>query len=201
MSYITNTNTELLFAGPQSPFPAAAAASTSAQSLCATATGDAVQPYIPAFWWQYGRRNQALKLMASGIMQASTTATTCTFAFGVTSTGGGVITGTLNALYTGPALTVGTATTNFNWILTLDVITLNVGWGTTSVSTQVFAYGTFMIGLQTSTTAMSVYNGAPVTISTIDNSVNQYLYGAITFSTSSASNTATWQIAKLYGEN
>lgn len=201
MSYDTNTNTELLFAGPQAPWTQAAASVTTAQSLTASATGDAVQPYIRAFWWLYGRRNQALKLKAYGTLQAAATSTTCTFAFGSTTTGGGVITGTLNQWALFPAFTLGTASSQYNWVLELDVITLNVGWGTTSVSTQIYATGTLGVGLNVSTTAMSLYNTANTTVSVIDNSAVNYLYGSITFNAASASNTCQWNVAKLYGEN
>jgi hypothetical protein len=201
MSYYTNTNSEVLFNGPQSAYPAAAAAATTAQSLQTTASADAVQAYIPAYWWTQGRRNQALMLKMAGLLQVSTTATTITMAAGSTSTGGGVITGTLVPWWTGPALVVASATTNFQWQLDLEINTQNVGWGTTTISTQVLCTGRFTVGISTGASAASVYQTTQLNPSTIDNSVNNYIYGSVTFSTSSASNTMTMNMVKLYGEN
>ena len=99
MSGAAGPFTELLWAGPSVSYAAQAASSAAAQFLLPGATGAYEQPYIPANWWQMGRRNQRARIELGGVLSGQGSATTAIFTVGLATasntatpgTGGGAI--------------------------------------------------------------------------------------------------------------
>jgi hypothetical protein len=221
MSFVTGTQTEVLFAGPATYQAAGGAtagwaqvagAVTTLQNLVVGATGasggsDVVQPQIPAGFWQQGRANQLITVSATGIVSwVATASTTATFEFGLTDTKQGTTTGavagTKTVLLTSQAYpNNSTAQTNIAWRFDFDILARQVGFGTTAVSTALLATG--VGGFTAATNANSIWGPLPPqVVTTIDASVNYYLYGAVTFGTNaSASNTCTMLRMLVFGCN
>jgi hypothetical protein len=193
MSFYTGTQAEVLWAGPPSNYPAANAASTSAQSLIAGASGDFQQPYLPAGFFQMGRTNQLVEGHLAGSVTASTTATT----FGLLlylNTAPGVITGTFATILTTPLLTAPVTTASQGWELDFRILCRGAGYGTTTVSTSLLCTGVW-----SAWTLQAVC--APTVTTTVDSTVNQWIAAGAIFSTSSATNSCTLQHALIYGMN
>lgn len=196
MSWNDGVPAAALSTGPLSSFAAAAAASTSAQSLVVGATGDFYLPVVPAGFVQPGKPGQLLIGQLAGVCTMSTTSTTMTVTVGLNSsaaTAGGSTAPTTTALFSA-VVTPGVTTANIGWMVNLWANVRVSGYGTTSVSTSLMTSGVLSVaGVQSAT------NATAQPVSTIDNSVAQYLWATVTFSTSSATNSATCQQANLYG--
>ena len=217
------TQMEVLFAGPSAYQAAgaatagwvqAAAAVTTEQSLVVGATGASgaagfVQPVIPAGYFQQGRRNQLIKIVANGIISwIATASTTATFKFGFQTAVNGTTTTMANntTLITSQVLpNQSLAQTNIPWRFEIELLATQVGYGTSAVSTAIQACG--VGGVTTAiTNAVGVVPPwgplAPNVTTTIDNTVNQFIYGSITFGTNaSASNTCTMLQMAVFGCN
>lgn len=225
MSFFTGTQMEVLFAGPATYQAAgagtagwvqAAASATTQQNLVTGASGasgavDTVQPQLPAGFLQQGRANQLVHVTATGIVSwVATASTTATWAFGVSTAPQGTATGvpaaTATALITSQAYpNQSTSQANIPWRFDIDLLFRQVGFGTTAVSTAVLATG---VGGYTPAVVGAVGAVAPwgplppVVTTTMDASINYYLWGAITFGTNaSASNTCTMLDMIVYGCN
>lgn len=190
MSWYDGVPAALLYAGPNQDYPAAAAASTAAQSLQTGATGGFSQAVIPfGFLPQNGGARAVLGHLA-GKVTGQASATTATFTLGLSSTPNAIAGTTLVAP---PAITV-TSLSNVGWDLDFRLLFRSSGYGTTTVSTSVLSSGVLSLGstnLQTT--------APPNLVTTIDASVAQWLYATVTFSTSSATNSATMQSVLAWG--
>lgn len=219
MSGYTTTWTELLFAGP-SAYQAAGAATagwvqaaanaTTEQSLVVGASGASgaggfTQPYLPAGFFQQGRRNQLVKVIASGIVSwVATASTTATFKFGFQT----AVQGTTTTMSGNTALITSqaypnnsTSQSSIAWRFEIELLATQVGYGTSAVATAILATGAG--GFTAATNANSIWGPlAPNVTTTIDSTVNQYLYGSVTFGTNaSASNTCTMLEMAVFGCN
>lgn len=225
MSFITGTQMECLFAGPATYQAAGAAtagwvqvagAVTTQQNLVVGASGasgavDFIQPVIPAGFFQPGRTNQAIKIIANGIASwVSTAGTTITWAFGVSTASQGSSTGvpaaTATTLITSQVFpNQTTAQTNVPWRFEIDLLARQVGFGTTAVSTSILATGVggYSPAVVLATGAIAPWGPMPPNVTTtIDASINYYLWGAVTFGTNgSASNTCTMLDMLVFGCN
>ena len=221
MSFYTGTQTEVLFAGPATYQAAGgatagwaqvAAAATTLQNLVVGATGasggsDVVQPQLPGGFFQQGRANQVVKVIANGIVSwVATASTTATFEFGLTTaqqgTATGAVAGTKTVLLTSQAYpNNSTSQTNIAWRFEYEILARQVGFGTTAVSTALLATG--FGGFTAATNANSIWGPLPPqVVTTIDASIPYYLYGAVTFGTNaSASNTCTMLDMIVFGGN
>jgi len=86
-----------------------------------------------------------------------------------------------------PAITV-TSLSNVGWEFDFKIVMRSAGYGTTTVATSLITSAVFSVGstnLQTT--------APPNLVTTIDASVTQWLYFSVTFSTASATNSATLQ--------
>lgn len=194
MSFYTGTQCEVLFSGPPSNYPAAAAASTSAQSLVTGASGDFQQPLIPGGFWQQGRQNQLVTVQFSILLSNQASATTTTITVGL-STSANTIGG--STLLTMPALTT-TSYASGTFYGEAMIQNRGSGYGTSSVATNLLSSGWVM---GSGNSAFVFGPAGPTALQTIDFSVNQWMYLTVTFSTSSASNSATLQQLIVRGEN
>jgi hypothetical protein len=226
MSWIAdNPPTEVLFAGPATTQAAGAAtagwvqvagAVTTIQNLVVGATGasggvDFVQPVLPAGFFKPGRSNQLIKIMATGIVSwVATAATTATWSFGVSTAAQLATTGapaaTSTTLITSQVFpNQSTAQTNVPWRFDIELLAKQVGFGTTAIATSILATGIggYSPAITGAVGVVGPYGPMPPNVTTtIDASINYYLWGAITFGTNaSASNTCTMLTMDVFGCN
>lgn len=203
MSFVSGSQTELLWAGPSVSYAAQAAASASAQFLMPGATGAFEQPFFPANFWQMGRRNQRARIdLAGAISSTGGTATTATFVVGLATasntatpgTGGGVL------ATTGAMTITSFPSANGGFRLTVDILSRNVGYGTTSVSTSLLSDARVTIGGGTGVAGVTS-GSAPTLLSTIDAGVQWWVYATITFSTSVVTNSCQLARVDIWGLN
>lgn len=203
MSFVSGSQTELLWAGPSASYAAQAAASSSAQFLLPGATGAFEQPFIPANFWTMGRRNQRLRIEMAGVLNSTGgTGTTAIFTVGLATapntatpgTGGGALAAT------GP-MTVTSFAANSGWRLGLDVLSRNVGYGTTSVSTSLLSDAEVKCSQVASATGATLATGPPTLLSTIDASAQWWVYATVTFSTALVTNSCQLTRADVWGLN
>lgn len=224
MSFITGTQMETLFAGPATYQAAgaatagwvqAAAAVTTAQPLMVAASGASgavgfVQPAIPAGFFQPGRANQLVKIVANGIISwVATASTTATFQFGLqaaaqgTSTAAPTFAPSLISSMVIPNQTL--AATNIPWRFELELLARQTGYGATAVSTALLVTGFGGVTTAVTNAVGVVPIWAPLTpqvVTTVDASVNNYIGATITFGTNaSASNTCTMLNMLVFGCN
>jgi hypothetical protein len=224
MSFITGTQMECLFAGPQTyqaagagtaGWVAAAGAVTTEQPLMVGATGASgavgfTQPLIPAGFFQAGRSGQAVKMIFNGIVSwVATASTTCTFRFGFTAAATGSSTTaptwapTLITSMVIPNQTL--AATSIPFRFEVDLLCRQVGIGTTAVSTAILATG--FGGVSTAVTnavgVVPVWGPiGPNVVTTVDASVNNWVNASVQYGTNaSASNTCTLLDCFVFGCN
>ena len=225
MSFTTGTQMECLFAGPATTQAAgaatagwaqAAAAATTQQNLVTGATGasggsDFVQPQLPGGFFQQGRSNQLVKIIANGIASwVATASTTITWAFGVSTApqlaAAGVPAATATTLITSQVFpNQSTSQTNVPWRFEIDLLAKQVGFGTTAIATSVLATGVggYSPAVVLATGSIGPWGPMPPNVTTtIDASINYYLWAAVTFGTNaSASNTCTMLDMLVFGCN
>jgi hypothetical protein len=205
MSGAAGPFTELLWAGPSVSYAAQAAASASAQFLFPGATGAFEQPFIPANWWQFGRRNQRARIDLAGVLNSTGgTATTAIWTVGLATaantatpgTGGGALVATC-------PVTVTSFVANSGWRLTADIISRNVGYGVTSVSTSLLTDAEVKVTQPATapTTVPTSGIGPPTLLSTIDAGLQWWVYATVTFSTAVATNSCQVTRADVWGLN
>jgi hypothetical protein len=200
MSFISGTQMEEIWSGPSVSYTAQAAASAAAQFLMPGATGAFEQPFIPGFFWQMGRRNQRAHIELAGLLTGQASATTAIWTVGLATapntatpgTGGGALCAT-------SAVTV-TNLTAVGWRVNVDLISRNVGYGTTSVSTQLLSDAESKVGSGVAGTTVTGA-GPPTLLSTIDCTAVWWVYATVTFSTASATNSCQLTRADVYGQN
>jgi hypothetical protein len=196
MSFVSGTQTELLWTGPSVSYAAQAASSAAAQFLMPGVSGAYEQPFIPANFWTMGRRNQRARIELAGLLTGQASATTAIFTVGLATgstpntatpgTGGGALVAT-------QALTV-TSFAAVGWRVTADILSRNIGYGTSSVSTSLITDAVVSIG--------NVNGTGPATLlSTIDASAQWWIYATVTFSTASTTNSCQLTRADVWGLN
>jgi hypothetical protein len=225
MSFITGTQMECLFAGPATYQAAGAATAgwvqaaanvSTNQNLVTTATGASggvgfVQPLIPAGFFQPGRTNQLVKITANGIASwVATASTTITWTFGVSTAAQGTTIGvpaaTATTLLTSQVYpNQSTAQTNVPWRFDIEFLARQVGYGTAAVSTSILAtgFGGYTPAVVGAVGAIAPMGPLPPNVTTtIDASINNYLWAAVAFGTNaSVSNTCTMLNMCVFGCN
>jgi hypothetical protein len=192
----------LLYAGPPQNYPAAAAAATTAQSLITGASGGYSQARIPATFAQVGKQGFWVGGKYKGIVTASTAATTMTINIGLASTSNTITgTGTATIISTSQAVVINSTTAGLGWGIDFDILYRGTGYGTTSVSSSILTTSTLRVNTSTATaTAVAtIAESVPLAVTTIDSSVDQWVYATVTFSTSSTTNSCTLEQTILLG--
>lgn len=195
MSFLTGTNTELIYASTAAG--TAKNTFTSEVQINDTA-GMGAQAHLPADFWlpnntQPGR---GIRIVARGILSSTATPTyTFTIRFGAAAN-------TSSAIVLGSAaLTTGSGVSNQMFELEGDVILTTLGAAGTNSTVR----GTGMIqcGGLASPFTYPVWGGAasPGTVATVDTSITNYINFNVTCSASSASNTITLQQLLIFGLN
>lgn len=196
MSFLTGTNTELIYA---SVATGATLASFTTEAQANTTATMGVQAHIPPDFWLPNQQSvgRGIKILARGIL-ASTATPTYTF----TVRGGAAGNVATTPILAGSAAiaTISGATTSA-WEFEADCILKTIGAaGANSTLTSVGRVG----GDGMSATAnRSVYGAAasPGTVATLDTSITNYINFNIACSASSASNTITLQQLLVFGLN
>lgn len=188
MSWIDGVPATLLYAGPPANYSAADAALATAQSLITPVSGNYSQPSVPYGFWQIGKSGQLLKGRLAGIVTAEASATTMIITVGLNAAANTV---SATSILATPALTV-TSFASAGWSLDFEVLCRGTGYGTASVSTSLLTEGAYQAG------AVGVQT-PPASVTTIDASVNQWMWATVTFSTSSATNSCTLEKFTLFG--
>lgn len=182
MSVYDGVPAVLLSAGPSADYTAAASAVTTAQSLM---VGQTYQPIIPAGYLQPGKIGSAVVGYAAGKVTGQATATTMivTLTLGTTQGSAGGTT-----LAASGAVTV-TSLSAAGWELDFKILQRATSGGSANCTLQ--CSGVFSAGTGQATSP-------PVSV-TLDPTLNQYLFMQVTFSTASATNSATLQQFVAYG--
>lgn len=194
MSFITGTNTELIYA---STTAATAKASFTSEVQINDTAGMDVQAHLPPDFWLPSQRSegQGIRIVARGIL-SSTGTPTYTFTVRLGSAGS---TSAATALGSA-ALTTGSGVSNQIFQLEGDFVVTNIGATGANSSGQ----GVGLIwGSGFATTINPVYGGGttPGTVSTLDTSITNYVNFNVACSASSASNTITLQQLLIFGLN
>lgn len=198
MSFYTGTQSEIIFANGFA-YPIANASSAAAQNLLAAASGKNQQPYFPGGFFQFARAGQVVSVDFSAILAGQATPTTAIFTAGLSTTSG-AIGGTTLAASNAFTITSFAAGVVYGRIL---INCFGAGFGTGASGTETNLWSTIMCGINNggTTTNGGVALGGPTNVTSIDMSVNQWLYLTVTFSTSSTSNTCTVQQLAVAGLN
>lgn len=202
MSFVSGTQMEEIWSGPSASYAAQAAASAAAQFLMPGATGAFEQPFIPALFWKMGRREQRARIELAGVLNSTGgTATTAIFTVGLATapntatpgTGGGALCATA-------PITVTSFAANSGWRLGVDIMSRNVGYGTTSVSTSLLSDAEVKCS-QPAAAGGVTGMGPPTLLSTIDCMALWWVYATVTFSTAVTTNSCQLTRADVYGQN
>lgn len=191
MSWYDGVPIASLYVGPPQDYPAAAAASVAAQSLVTGASGGFSQPSIPVGFFPLDKQGRAVVGHLGGKVTGQASATTAIFAVGLATASNSIATGAVT-LVTLPAITI-TSLSNVGWEIDFKTVMRGAGYGTTTVATTLASTAIASVGSNLQATA------APAIVTTVDASVTQWLWASVTFSTSSATNSATMQSAIMYG--
>lgn len=195
MSGYTQTNEEVVFSGPESPYPAAGASSTAQNFAMVGASGDFQQPKIYGDFFKPGRRDQCLAWEFAALVNGQAAATTLIIALGLV-TSPNTISGMVTLL-TFPAVTV-TSFANGSIVASGNIRCTGVGYGTTATSTNLRTYGS-LVGSGNNTSVQAA--AGPTVTNNIDATLTQWLAVAVTFSTSAAGNNITLGDFILEGMN
>lgn len=195
MSFITMTNTELIYANTTA---GTAKASFTSEVQINDTTGMGVQCHLPPDFWNPSPTavGKGLKIIARGILSSTGTPT---YTFTIRSGAAGSTTAAI--LLGSAALTTGSGVSNQPFELQGDVFLVSQGAAGANSSVR----GTGMIvcpGL--ATTIAGVGANASLTTpvaTTLDCSITNFINFNVTCSASSASNTITLQSLQVYGLN
>lgn len=194
MSFITGTNTELLYA---STTPGTAKNTFTSEVQINDTAGMDVQAHLPPDFWLPSQRSegQGIRIVARGIVSSTGTPTyTFSIRLGAAgSTSAAIVLGTA-------ALTTGSGVSNQIWQMEGDVVLTNIGAAGANSAGQ----GVGLIwGSGFAPTINPAYGGGatPGTFSTLDTSITNYINFNATCSASSASNSITLQQLLVFGLN
>jgi len=193
MSFLTGTNTELLYASTS----AGTAKNTfTTEVQINDTTGMGVQFHLPADFWlpnkaQVGR---GIRVVARGIV-STTASPTMTFTLRSGAAGN-----TTSAILLGSAALTGANTTNSIWEYQGDVVLTSIGAAGTNSTVQ--GVGSVVSsGFTTIVNALYGSAASPGTIATLDTSITNYLNFNAACSVSAAGNSITIQQLLVYGLN
>lgn len=198
MSFVTGTNTELIYASTAAG--TAKASFTSEVSINDTAGMGPVAFLSPNFFASSGGKGgavgKAIRIVARGILSSTGTPTyTFTIRFG--SAGN-----TSSAIVLGSAaLTTGSGVSNQMWELEGDVVLESLGAAGTNSTVR--GIGQITCGGLASPFQYPIWGGAasPGTVATVDTTITNYINFNVTCSASSASNSITLQQLLVFGLN
>lgn len=198
MSFLTGTNTELLYAST--------AAGTAKNTFTSEVTindtaGMGAQAFLPkGFFGQAGAKSaavgKAVRIVARGILSSTGTPTyTFTVRFGSAANT------TLAIVLGSAALTTGSGVANQMFELEGDIVLETLG--ASGTNSTVRGIGMLACGGLASPFTYPVWGGAasPGTVSTVDTTIDNFINFNVTCSASSASNTITLQQLLVYGSN
>ena len=196
MSFLTGTNTELIYA---STGPSAAKASWTTEVQCNDVATMGVQAHLPPDFWlpTPGQVGRGIRIKAAGIL-SSTGTPTYTFSIRLGAAGS-----TSTAIVLGSAaITTGSGVTNQYWQLEGDVILNTLGAAGTNSTVRGTGY-IMSPGFASATLICPMWGGAatPGTVATVDTSITNYINLNIAGSASSASNTITIHQLLVWGLN
>lgn len=195
MSFLTGTNTELIYA---STSPGTAKASFTSEVLINDTAGMGVQAHLPADFWLPNKAQsigRGIRIEARGIVSSTGTPTyTFTVRFGAAaSTTTAIVLGTA-------ALTTGSGITNQYWELTGNIVLESIGAAGTNSTVRGLGY---LISPGFANKIDPAYGGAasPGTVATVDTTITNYINFNATCSASSSSNSITIQQLLVFGLN
>lgn len=194
MSFLTGTNTELIYASTAA-FPAK---NTFTSEVTINANSPTVvQAHIPPDFWlpTNNQPGRGIRIVARGILSSTTTPT---YTFTVRT---GTAANTTSAIILGTAaLTTGSTVTNQYWELQGDVVLTTIAAAGTNSTVQGIGY---VLSPGLATTINPAYGGAasPGTVATVDTSITNYINLNVTCSASSASNSITVNQLLVFGLN
>lgn len=195
MSFITGTNTELIYA---STTAATAKASFTSEVQINDTAGMDVQAHLPPDFWLPSQRSegQGIRIVARGIL-SSTGTPTYTFSVRLGSAGS---TSAAIALGTA-AITTGSGVTNQIFQMEGDFVVTNIG--ATGANSSGQGVGLIWGAGLASPFIYPAYGGGatPGTVATLDTSITNYVNFNVACSASSASNTITLQQLLVFGLN
>lgn len=199
MSFLTGTNTELLYA---SPAAGTAKASFTTEVAINDTTGMGVQFNLPPNFWlpnKNGANGRGIRIVATGIVSSTATPS---YTWTVRGGAAGATTGAI--LLGSAALATASGVTNVPWRFEGDVIMESIG--AAGANSTVRGTGTLMTDGYSAATTTRMYMlygnaGTPGTVATFDTSITNYINFNITCTASSASNTITLQQLLVYGLN
>jgi hypothetical protein len=195
MSIFDGVPLALIYAGPPQDYPAAAAASSAAQSLVTGASGGFSQPYIPQGFIPLSGSGRLVMGSALGKVTGQASATTMAVSMGLATASNSIVTGAVT-LVTSPVITM-TSFASAGWEFDFKCVIRGAGYGTTTVATSVLTSATMTVS--NLTTAGITTQAAPNLVTTVDASVTQWLWWSVTFSTSSTTNSCTLQEILVMG--
>lgn len=197
MSYITSTNTELIYANLNAG-TAKTTFTTEATPILNDTTGMGNQASLPPnFWASNTGQGHGIHVLARGVLSTTTGPPTYTFSvrLGATGVAGPIVLGSA-------AITTIASITNQFWELEGDIVLTALGTGAAStvrgqghiVSPGGFASPfTYGMGASASLTAP--------TVATVDTTITNFINMSVACSASSASNSVTLQQLLVFGLN
>ena len=195
MSFLTGTNTELIYAS----LNAGTAKNTFTSEVTINDTaGMGVQCHLPPDFWlaNNGQPGRGIKIIAEGIFSSTATPT---YTFTIRS---GAAANTTSAILLGSAaITTGSGVSNQYWRLEGEVVLTAIGAAGTNSTVRGIGY--ILAPGAASPFIYPVYGGAasPGTVATLDTSITNYINFNVACSASSASNTITLQKLQVFGLN
>lgn len=196
MSFLTGTNTELIYASTAA-FSASASFTSEQTVNPASGASSPVQAQLPPNFWlaNNAQPGRGIRIVARGILSSTGTPT---YTFSIRT---GAASNTSSAIILGSAaLTTGSGVSNQFWELQGDVILTSIGKAGTNSTVQGIGY---LLSTGLANTLNPIYGGAasPGTVATVDTSITNYINFNITCSASSSSNTITLNQLLVYGLN
>lgn len=200
MSWITGTNTELIYA---STAAGTAKASFTTEVAINDTAGMGVQAHIPADFWLPNKAQsvgRGIVIKASGIVSSTATPT---YTFTVRGGAAGATTG---AIFSGSAaLTTASGVSNVPWYFDSGEIILEA-IGAAGANSTIRSTGFLTTDGYSATTTSRIYSlwgggASPGTATTVDTSITNYINFNVACSASSASNTITLHKLMVYGLN
>lgn len=200
MSFLTGTNTELIYASTAS---GTAKASFTTEVAINDTAGMGVQCHLPADFWQPNKPQalgRGIRIFARGLVSS-----TATPSYTWTVRGGAAAAVTGAILSGSAALATASGITNAPWWFDSGDIILEA-IGAAGANSTIRSVGTLLTdgySAATTTRVYALYGGAatPGTVATFDTSITNYINFNITCTASSASNTITLQQLLVYGLN
>lgn len=199
MSFLTATNTELIYA---STAPGTAKASFTSEVAINDTAGMGVQCHLPPDFWLPNKSSvgRGIRVFARGLVSSTATPSyTWTVRGGAAgATSGAVLSGSA-------AIATASGITNAPWWFDSgDIILESIG--AAGANSTIRSIGTLLTDGYSATTTTRVfplYGGAatPGTATTFDTSITNYINFNITCTASSSSNTITLQQLLVYGLN